>query len=1499
MYGFQGRFGVALVTLLLSAFAPGVARAATECVNANAPAPLEFCMQDGGRPAVFVLQPNGRTRQYYAQYDWGSVVWLNGTNTTFRYTTGYQGPAGVTAVSNTRTGTGTAADPWVVTNITNLGATGVQMAQVYRYVNGDRTLRKSFTLTNNGSSTFTDVRFFHGGDTFFGGDDAARSWYDSTNKMVYVTNAAFTNSGFMGFYANPATPSTAYFGGYWSSGNDYAKSIAQLPNSADSAFIDAGYYLQWNRVSLTPGQTWSIDSYEVWSPPGAVQVLSPANDYVASGTTVTRTFRVQNLSAGPLTIALSAVATPDGWTATLQGASSVLVDTLAVVDVLVDIVVPPGASPGATQDVTLSAVATTNTAVGATRLTVLQADYVIAPAPLAFGSVSLGNSSDLSITLTNGAAAAAVQVGAVGAANPLAAPYSIVADTCSNTTVAAAGTCAVTVRFTPTATPQADDSFSIPILAPVITTRTMAVSGSSPPSSYLVTASAGAGGSMAPGSQTVISGNTTSFTVTPDAGYSISGGTGCGGSLAGSTYTTAAISGDCTVGATFALNSYTVSAAAGTGGAITPASASVAHGSMTSFTVTADIGFSITGATGCAGALAGNVYTTGTIGGACSVAATFALNSYTVSANAGAGGGIAPASTQVNYGSTTSFVVTPEAGHSIASVSGCAGTLTGSIYDTGVVTAGCAVSATFSFDSYTVSASAGAHGSISPASAVVDHGATTSFTLTPAAGYSIAAVTGCGGTLIGNTYTTGVVQSACSVAATFGLTLPVFTPAMPATIDLQSTGLTTQLPADSNPTAVDLAGTPLGVTLVGGKTEFAPGAYTLTWHTVDSRGVEATVQQILRVWPIVSVGPDISLGYVAGNSGSFRIALNGLAPVYPFDISYAVSGFLQDHDLVSGSVQLVDGEIDKDVYLAITASPAAGAPPQRVDVALDDSVNNRGARRALSIALITANVPATVNVTATQEGQSRPAFAHGANLPVTLRVEILDPNSADIHTVTWTTPAGAVFTIVNGTLVLDPMSLPVGVHHFTVAVRDNGSPAATTTLGFDLVLTAIAPVLPVGSVGWAESALPANPMYSPPTRNVLPGQAQDLEHGLLEAAPGVQLALGSSAREQALPQAGLTAATVSSLAADGVVNSGGMFDFEIRSLPQVGQSTSLVIAQTAPIGAHAVYRVYDPVARTWSSFVAGANDSLASAPSVGGTCPPPASAAYQPGLVAGNSCVRLTISDGGPNDADHGSNGHIASLGGVAAMNEVTVAASGRGKGGGAIDPLFLIFGLTMLALRLTPRRRLAVLAACVLPALVSAGENSGWYVGGQWGTASAGTSERDMNGRLAALGHDVTVDFEHGSRPAWKLFGGYHFSRYLGLQLGYTNLGEVESRLSGNIIDVDQLLMDVTRIHPHSADGPEAALVARLPFGSRLALTGRAGVMAWSSTYHAFNSQGEEFARFTDSGSGLVLGAGLAMRLTPQWDINAGFSRYDVDGEVVPVVSVGVSWSLAPPGNR
>jgi hypothetical protein len=69
--------------------------------------------------------------------------------------------------------------------------------------------------------------------------------------------------------------------------------------------------------------------------------------------------------------------------------------------------------------------------------------------------------------------------------------------------------------------------------------------------------------------------------------------------------------------------------------------------------------------------------------------------------------------------------------------------------------------------SYSVTTSAQTGGTIAPAGATVAAGSTASFAITPASGYAVSSVSGCGGALSGNAYTTASIASDCTITATF------------------------------------------------------------------------------------------------------------------------------------------------------------------------------------------------------------------------------------------------------------------------------------------------------------------------------------------------------------------------------------------------------------------------------------------------------------------------------------------------------------------------------------------------------------------------------------------------------------------------------------------------------------------------------------------------------------------------------------------------------------
>lgn len=191
------------------------------------------------------------------------------------------------------------------------------------------------------------------------------------------------------------------------------------------------------------------------------------------------------------------------------------------------------------------------------------------------------------------------------------------------------------------------------------------------------------------------------------------------------------------------------------------------HGQSHSFTVTPNLGWAVASGSGCDGSLSGNVYTTGPVTADCSIEFTYAPTSLLVTTSVSGQGSITPTERQVLPGESANFELSPAIGQSIASVSGCGGSLSGNTYSTGPVTAACTIAASFAPTVYTLTANGDSGGSISPGSLAVVHGQNGQFTVTPDAGYAISSVTGCSGSLSGNTYLTGTITSECSVVAHF------------------------------------------------------------------------------------------------------------------------------------------------------------------------------------------------------------------------------------------------------------------------------------------------------------------------------------------------------------------------------------------------------------------------------------------------------------------------------------------------------------------------------------------------------------------------------------------------------------------------------------------------------------------------------------------------------------------------------------------------------------
>ncbi len=210
-------------------------------------------------------------------------------------------------------------------------------------------------------------------------------------------------------------------------------------------------------------------------------------------------------------------------------------------------------------------------------------------------------------------------------------------------------------------------------------------------------------------------------------------------------YTFANVTADHTISAGFAIDTFTLTPTAGTNGAVAPALATIVnYGATQAFTITPATGYHVADVL-VDGVSVGAVstYTFANVIANHTISASFAIDTFTLTPTAGTNGAVAPAlATIVNYGATQAFTITPATGYHVADVL-VDGVSVGAVstYTFANVIANHTISASFAINTYKLTPTAGANGSITPGAVqTVDYGTSRTFAIAPSAGYYIADV---------------------------------------------------------------------------------------------------------------------------------------------------------------------------------------------------------------------------------------------------------------------------------------------------------------------------------------------------------------------------------------------------------------------------------------------------------------------------------------------------------------------------------------------------------------------------------------------------------------------------------------------------------------------------------------------------------------------------------------------------------------------------------------
>jgi VCBS repeat-containing protein len=504
------------------------------------------------------------------------------------------------------------------------------------------------------------------------------------------------------------------------------------------------------------------------------------------------------------------------------------------------------------------------------------------------------------------------------------------------------------------------------------------------------------------------------------------------------------------------------------------------------------------------------------------------------------------------------------------------------------------------------------------------------------------------------------------------LNVPVVT--APPNITVNAIGYLTYVDlSTSTATALDKNnGNALLVTADHASGDYRPGHYVVTYTAVDSNNVTGTATQTVDVIPLVDFGPDQTTG--AGRTISVDVVLNGNAAAYPVTVAYTIGGTAaaSDSNAAAGTATISSGTT---ATIPITVNPDNGNSPDRTIVlTLANPVNAvLDARTSTTITIVDRNVAPTVALAVTQQSQARTTIFDDQNA-VTVTASATDPNAGDTVTYDWSgTDAGlSPPTTSTSSFTFNPAGLPAGSH--TVKVTATDSRGASTIRTLTLLAEATAPA-GKDFTDADGNGIPAyiDPYSDPsalPDQTGNPAATQPLQ---TDASLGLRLGVTAldAGHNGALIDAGAIGA---SNATDTAVNDGGVFSFEVTGVA-TGGTGQIVLPLQAALRSGAVYREYT-ASGGWRNFVSDTSDSVASAFTVNGVCPGPNSTSWVTGLNPFAQCIRLTVQDGGPNDADGVANGVIDNLGGAAVAALQTDdhgnSNSSPGGSGGVIDPALL-----------------------------------------------------------------------------------------------------------------------------------------------------------------------------------------------------------------------------------
>jgi len=175
--------------------------------------------------------------------------------------------------------------------------------------------------------------------------------------------------------------------------------------------------------------------------------------------------------------------------------------------------------------------------------------------------------------------------------------------------------------------------------------------------------------------------------------------------------------------------------------------------------------------------------------------------------------------------------------------------------------------------------------------------------------------------------------------------------------------------------------------------------------------------------------------------------------------------------------------------------------------------------------------------------------------------------------------------------------------------------------------------------------------------------------------------------------------------------------------------------------------------------------------------------------------------------------------------------------------------------------------------------DDGGFYVGAGLGQASV---DADID--------DGLPDFD-GSDTAFKLFGGYKFGKYIGLELEYIDGGEADDSWRQEFKGVTEEIRATIGF-----TGWNASLVGILPIGEKFDVFAKIGAIMWDADLvldYRVDGSLVERERLSDDGSEFSWGIGGSWYFLQNFGARIEYQGFDIDDADADLISASVLWQF------